>query len=168
MTTTEPSNDKELVRESVNPALNKKSMRTIIVLGALIGGVVGGVVGGGAGGRVVRALMGQTEARIDRSIAQAADAINKNLPTMVDQNTRLDATAALPGKKLMYRYTIIDLDPLPSSDELQQAMRPKLINNYKTSEDMESLRKNDVTLVYSYADEAGNQISRFEIGTGDF
>ncbi|WP_168206913.1 hypothetical protein [Lacipirellula limnantheis] len=46
-------------------------------------------------------------------------------------------------------------------------MRPITVNNYRTSKEMSDLRKMGVTLVYSYADEDGNEIAQFEIGPQD-
>ena len=86
---------------------------------------------------------------------------------MLDQFTRLDSTAALPQGKLMYKYTIVNLNPLPDRNTLIDKMRPNMINAYKTSQDMAGLRKLRVTLVYKYADEKGNELAQFEVGPQD-
>ncbi|MFN5532383.1 MAG: hypothetical protein ACK5F7_17545, partial [Planctomycetaceae bacterium] len=68
-----------------------------------------------AASAVVRALFRtQGENRsVDDVLAKAADETNRRLPMMLDQFTRLDSTAALPQGKLMYKYTIVNLNPLP-------------------------------------------------------
>ncbi|MFN5533416.1 MAG: hypothetical protein ACK5F7_22925, partial [Planctomycetaceae bacterium] len=100
-------------------------------------------------------------------LAKAADETNRRLPMMLDQFTRLDSTAALPQGKLMYKYTIVNLNPLPDRNTLIDKMRPNMINAYKTSQDMAGLRKLRVTLVYKYADEKGNELAQFEVGPQD-
>ena len=87
---------------------------------------------------------------------------------MVDAATRLDATAALPGKKFMYKYTLVDSSMIGKAAEIETAMRPMLINNYKTADQMKDFREHGVTLVYSYFDEQGNQLTSFEISPNDF
>ena len=59
------------------------------------------------------------------------------------------------------------MDPLPDRQTIVDSMRPITVNNYRTSKEMSDLRKMGVTLVYSYADEKGNEIARFEIGPQD-
>lgn len=131
---------------------------------------VSAVVGSFASSFVVKSLF-QTQtanASIDEVLAATADEINRRLPMMVDQNTRLDSTVALPKSKLMYRFTILNIDPLPDGDVLVETLRPTTLNNYKTSQDMADLRKMNVTLVYSYADDKGNELARFQVSPQDF
>lgn len=122
-----------------------------------------------AASAVVRTLFRtQGENRsVDDVLAKAADETNRRLPMMLDQFTRLDSTAALPQGKLMYKYTIVNLNPLPDRNTLIDKMRPNMINTYKTSQDMAGLRKLRVTLVYKYADEKGNELAQFEVGPQD-
>ena len=127
------------------------------------------VVGAATGSAAVKALFrsNPSDATIDKVLAETASDINRNLPMMVDQFTRINATAPLPGKKLLYKYTLLNLDPLPDRQTIIDSMRPITVNNYKTSQEMDGLREMGVTLVYSYADEKGNEIARFEIGPQD-
>jgi hypothetical protein len=144
---------------------SSKALKTIFVICA----IVGGIVGAATGGAVVTAMFRgpQDSASIDQTLIAAASEINRNMPTMVDQITRIDSTAALPGKKLMYRYTLLDMSDLPGHDDFVEMMRPAMINNYRTSADMADLRKWGVTLVYSYGDETGKEFARFEISPQD-
>ena len=133
-------------------------------LAAIIGGMVGVLVTTEA----VRGLLGNrtSDASVDKVLVQTASEINKNLPMMVDRVTRLDATVAVPGKKLYYRYTLVGIEP--TEDEIISGLRQTAVNNYKTAAEMAGLRKMNVTLVYGYSDEAGNQLGRFEISPDDF
>lgn len=126
-------------------------------------------VGAASGSAAVKALFrsNPSDATIDKVLAETASDINRNLPMMVDQFTRINATAPLPGKKLLYKYTLLNMNPLPDRQTIIDSMRPLTVNNYKTSQEMADLRKWGVTLVYSYADEQGNEVARFEIGPQD-
>lgn len=130
---------------------------------------VSAVVGSFAASTVVKTIFRTQGANlsVDDVLAKATDEINRNLPMMVDQFTRLDSTAALPQRKVLYKYTILNVDPLPDRDTLVGTMRPKMINNYKTSQNMADMRKMRVTLVYAYANDKGNELARFELGPQD-
>lgn len=146
---------------------NQKTKPNIAMIAVV---AVSAVVGSFVSSFVVKSLF-QTQtanASIDEVLANTANEINRNLPMMVDQNTRLDSTAALPESKLMYRYTILNIDPLPDGDVLVETLRPTTLNNYKTSQDMADLRKMNVTLVYSYADDKGNELAQFQVSPQDF
>src|SRR5262245_50765160 len=104
-----------------------------------------------------------SDASVDAELTKTAAEINGKCPMTVDEFTRLDSTAALPGRKLMYKYTIVNKPATLDSEALVAALRPRSINNYKTVQEMATLRKMKVTLVYSYSDDKGNQFARFEI-----
>ncbi|MBX3434556.1 MAG: hypothetical protein KF847_14640 [Pirellulales bacterium] len=146
-------------------ASSGKSVRKSIGLTAgIIGGIVGGIFGSQAGREAVQHVF-RSDASIDRELVEAANQINATLPRTIDRNTRLDSTAALPGKKFCYLYTILDLDPPPTAGELEAMMKPLMINNYRTAPEMKTMRDQDVTLVYKYRDEAGNLLASFEVTT---
>lgn len=131
--------------------------------------VVAGVVGSAVGSAVVTALLRtpHTDASVDDVLVKTASELNRNMPMMVDELTRIDSTAALPGKKFLYKYTILNMDAMPSSDEFVEGMRPTLVNTYKTSHEMSEFRKMEVTLIYSYSDEEGNEFARVEVEPQD-
>ncbi len=139
--------------------MSKTSTILIGTLAALVAGVIAfsGVQG----------IMNSNKS-VDRELQKASRFINSRLPMMVDQHTRLDSTAVLPGKRLLYRYTLLNMEITPTRDEIVSLMRPRLINTYKTSTDMAELRGADVILVYSYFDTTGNELARFEIAPSDF
>ncbi len=88
---------------------------------------------------------------------------------MVDSNTRLDNTVGGPGKCLVYNYTLInhaaaDLNIV----ELKQNMIPVLTNTIKTSEDMQTFRKEKVTLKYNYKDKLGVFLFSITIGPNEY
>ena len=144
----------------------KTPQKTLGSLVVVIGAVVGGVFGSEIGRSAVRSFFGGG-ASIDAKLAATASQINATLPMMVDQNTRLDTTIAMPGQKFCYVYTIVNMDPMPASDDIEAIMRPLLLNNYRTAPEMQELRDANVTLVYKYRDEQGRQLSTFEIAVAD-
>ncbi|QDT73821.1 hypothetical protein [Lacipirellula limnantheis] len=78
---------------------SSKTLKTIFAICA----VVGGLVVAASGSAAVKALFrsNPSDATIDKVLAETANEINRNLPMMVDQFTRINATAPLPGKKLL-------------------------------------------------------------------
>ena len=106
-------------------------------------------------------------ASVDKELAEIADTMNRSLPIQFDAITRLDSMTAVPNRRLMYKYSIVNTVRPLSSEKLIQEMRPVTLNQYKTAKEMADLRRMKVTLVYRYDDEQGNEIARFEIGPQD-
>jgi hypothetical protein len=88
---------------------------------------------------------------------------------MMDSETRLDSTMALPGKEYMYfisliNYTIDEID----IDMFKKEIKQNLINNVKTNSNMETFRSNNVTLSYVYRDKDMNEIIRIKVTPEDY
>ena len=106
---------------------------------------------------------------IDKALITVAEAMNQNLPIMLDRHTRLDTTFALPENRFTYQYTMVGIDPTTVNvEEFVAAMRPKLIAQYQTNQDMEGFRKMNVGLMYAYRTEAGDVLVQIEISPSDF
>jgi len=106
-----------------------------------------------------RFFEGKKEGTIDAVLIQIASEINKKLPMMVDANTRLDSTVGI-NRTVRYNYTLVkytaeELD----ATALEQAMRPKLINNVCTTKEMEFFVKNNITVSYAYFGKNGKQVT---------
>lgn len=89
-------------------------------------------------------------------LAKVAEEINVSCPLMVDQETRLDNSMALPNNIFQYNYTMVNLekseiDTLAFADN----MEPYLTNNLRTSPDMKVFRDHKTTLGYNYKDKNG-------------
>jgi hypothetical protein len=134
----------------------KISSLLILVMAAIIGAVAGVTTMTWLGGA-------RGTASIDAELVKVCDTINRTLPMMVDQMTRLDVTMALPGRVMFYKYTLLGERPVPDAGEFEQAFRPKLVNQYQTSTEMAALRKANVKLVYAYFDEQSRELTRIEI-----
>jgi len=108
-------------------------------------------------------------AYIDKALLETAEAMNRNLPIMLDRHARLDTTFALPENRFTYQYTMVGIDPATVNvEEFVAAMRPKLIAQYQTNQDMEGFRRMNVGLTYAYKTEAGDVLVQIEISPADF
>jgi hypothetical protein len=128
----------------------------------IIGPVVGSVVA------VIVAVLVQQfffkAPTYDETMMKAASEINKSCPLMVDQDTRLDNTLALPGKVFQYNYTLVNwLKDSVDVGALQTYMEPLIINNAKTSPDMQYHRDHRATLAYHYKDKHGEFVVKLLI-----
>jgi len=144
---------------------NKKRLKTATIVIIAVASALGTV-----GGRLLfEKLHGTDSVTFNGTLIKVADELNRNLPIMVDRNTRLDSTMALPDGKFVYLYTIIGLDETAINKEtFADRMRPKLINNYRTEESMKTFRENNMQLLYKYKTEKGESIADITISPRDF
>ncbi|HKZ37578.1 MAG TPA: hypothetical protein VJ184_08015 [Chryseolinea sp.] len=85
----------------------------------------------------------------DQVMMQAASEINKSCPLMVDQETRLDNTMALPENVFQYNYTLVNMEKATTNiAELENYLKPTLINSVKTNPNMKINRDNKTTMGY--------------------
>lgn len=89
----------------------------------------------------------------DSTLLRVAQEINSMCPMTVDKDTRLDNAAALSNKTFQYNYTLINTK-IEDTDvqNMKNSFIPILNNKVKTNEGLELMRKNNVTLIYSYSD----------------
>lgn len=111
----------------------------------------------------------KSNAFVDRVLAGTADELNKTLPMMVDSDTRLDTTMALPNKTFNYMYTLVNYSVYElDADELENLMRPIILNNLRTSTDIQYFKDNDVILVYTYRDKDGLQVIKLTFESDEY
>lgn len=131
------------------------------ILSAIIGAVVGFAV--------VSALFHEQHAKsLDENLNEVATELNKKLPMMVDDQTRLDQVSAKTGT-LIYAYSLPnamknDLD----FSSLAKIIKPKMIANYRDNETMAALRKGNVSLDYQYKDKNGDFMGEILVTPDDF
>lgn len=99
---------------------------------------------------------------LDQQLKNAASAINKTCPSMIDSETRLDSTNYTQGKNFSYYYTLIN----ETKGELnipavKQIITDYIMHNIKTNEQLRFFRENEVAMLYKYYDKNG--IDAFEI-----
>jgi len=89
----------------------------------------------------------------DKQMMQAASEINKTCPIMVDKETRLDNSIALPDNIFQYNYTLVNMEKKNIDiSELEEYVRPIILNTIKTNPDLKSFRDHETTMSYNYKD----------------
>lgn len=137
---------------------NKWSAPIGIFVGILFYLIAKGVVGSFMGG-----------ASFDKKLTAAANEINKNCPMIIDSETRLDNTIALPDNNFQYNYSLMNLVKDSIEVELFEGdMKKYLINAIKETPELEIFRKNETTMNYSYKDRDGKFISKIVIDSEDY
>lgn len=92
----------------------------------------------------------------DQLNMKAASELNEYCPIMVDKETRLDNAMALPENILQYNYTLVNMEKAKTDiSQLDNKLRPTLINTVKTNPDMKIFRDHKSTIGYSYKDKNG-------------
>ena len=103
------------------------------------------------------------EEEINRDLMQSSDDMNKNLPRLIDSETRLDSTFVL-NKVFFYKYTVINYaESEIDMDYFNNIMIPRMRNSACTSKSIRSTLENGVTYTYLYHDKEGRQFSSFDI-----
>lgn len=135
--------------------------RVLIVLGVVVGIVVL-VLAFNAGKKVFSKKtstdkeLTSKQSDFDKVLIQTSNEINKSCPMLVDQETRLDNTDVLPGKTLIYNYTLLNLEKSQISvDTIKKYVDPTILNLVRTSPDMQVFRDNETTFKYLYKDKIG-------------
>lgn len=104
----------------------------------------------------------------EKGLAEMAASMNKDMPMMINDVTRLDNIGTEPGMKLIYNYTI--LNPHRQTRDylaLRDMVEPGLIEIAKTDPRMQTFRDNNVVLLYHYKDEKGIIQFSVEIKAGE-
>jgi hypothetical protein len=96
-------------------------------------------------------------------LQEAIDTTNKSLPRMIDSETRFD-TSYLSNGAINYKYSLVNYSSdLIDPREFKNMMRPSLLNNLCTSEDMQFIRSNDISVIYHYYGKQGRIIAKIPI-----
>lgn len=95
----------------------------------------------------------------DKEVLKFVKGMNKNCPSMVDPETRLDEVIAFADKNLQFNYTLIHMikDSLPVT-RLKNYMEPVILNKIKNSGTLKQFINKKLTWIYSYNDKNGDFI----------
>jgi hypothetical protein len=105
------------------------------------------------------------KASFDDNLKEIALELNKTCPKMIDKETRLDNAIAIKGNIFQYNYTLLNILKDSMDIELYKAsVEPSIVNNVITNPDLETFRKNKITLIYNFKDELNNHITRIIVG----
>lgn len=155
-------------RKAADQLPNKKTAwgaTIVVVLGAALAGTVGRELGNEFGAATSQKTNAQ---RIDKSLSQAATAINGHGPRIVDSATRFDRASAGPGRRFRYDYTILGAEGRAmNQDRLHTNMASVIRSGYCGGESMQVWRTNGVRVLYRYADESGRTIGQISMRPSD-
>lgn len=151
---------------------HNKVLKTIgmifAVLGLLIVIAFAGAIGKNIGRSTVKNIeRGKLDAALEETLMTTSLQINKQLPMMVDSETRLDTTICA-GKHIAYKYTMInlldkDLDVNAFTNEIK-TMRLK---DQCRNENMVKMLKLGVQYSYIYQDRNGALLATININKSD-
>jgi len=100
----------------------------------------------------------------DKQLMAVASEINKNCPFMVDSETRMDNTMALPETVFQYNYTMINAErSMIDTVEAKAILTPPIVNQLKTNPRMKVFREHHVNMNYLYKDKNGLYIMMISI-----
>lgn len=99
---------------------------------------------------------------------EASSMVNRDLPRMLDRDTRMDTTIIGPGRKFTYMMTLVNYS---SSDidhvQLKQMLGTSIRNGVCTAEFMRVFIRNNVTIVYRYRANDGGMIGDIVVSPTD-
>ncbi len=132
-------------------------------------GVIAVVLGAVLGSYAVQMAFSNRTADIERALTMASNEANKNVPLMLDAETRLDGTSAGPGRVLIYNYTLVNVTKGEglNTQKFEEVTRPNIIREYKTTPGLKALREADVSMHHRFSDKDGVFIIEIVIAPDD-
>jgi hypothetical protein len=114
---------------------------------------------------------GKTESNDIRAqmFKQTVDYTNKDCPKMLDDKTRIDSVAGLPGKIFAEYFTLLNTDVSAiDTSSFKALMRASTTNTIKTNSGFDALRNYGTTFMYSYRDKDGKPFVAFSVTPGQY
>lgn len=103
------------------------------------------------------------EPDVQENLIKVSAELNKQAPIQVDEETRLDSTVVTGDKIFDYYYTLKYHSDTIHKDTLTKYIKPGIINQLKSSQDMSYFKENDVTLNYNYYGYDGEHVVSLKI-----
>ena len=95
----------------------------------------------------------------DKTMMAISSELNKSCPIMIDYETRLDNTIALPDNIFQYYYTLINTEKEKvDTTSMKNFLEPTITNFVKTNPEMKVQRDYKTTMVYYYKDKSGQYL----------
>jgi hypothetical protein len=124
-----------------NPTRKKVSRKAII-----------GIILGIAVAIAVKILVFKTPSH-EAQLQQAASNLNKSCPMMIDPETRLDTVTIPAVRVFQYNYTLVNMKKASvDMEDLKNFLTPTIVENVKTSPQLQLFREQNTTLSYRYND----------------
>ncbi|EGR2914608.1 hypothetical protein DLH88_24580 [Vibrio parahaemolyticus] len=143
--------------------LIKIALKIFGVLALLIVITVGGIIGKEFGKAAVSSTQEvEKQAKINEALNKAAQQINATTPTMVDAETRLDKASLGEDARLIYHYTLINVDPQNVDKSwVKTTLRDSVLPSVCSNDKMISSIKFGVNFEYSYSGSNGVYLGSF-------
>ncbi|MEH6659073.1 hypothetical protein [Leeuwenhoekiella marinoflava] len=90
------------------------------------------------------------EPDVQETLIEVALELNKQAPIQVDEETRLDSATVTGDKIFDYYYTLIYRSDMVNKDTIAKYIKPGIIAQLKSSQDMSYFKEHEVTLNYNY------------------
>ncbi len=143
-------------------------MKTLGKIGAVIGLLIiialASAIGKNIGKSAVKNYeQGKIDGAIEEALLEASQQINKQLPMMVDSETRLDVTMCA-GKHVAYKYTMINVSETEIDKiDFENKIKAQLVKNQCSNENTIKMLKMDVRYNYTYLDRNGILLAAINI-----
>jgi hypothetical protein len=154
-------------------SLNKNNiLKTLGKICAVIGLLIVIAFAGAIGKNIGRSTAKEYEKEkldvaIEKELIKTSQQINKQLPMMVDSETRLDTTICT-GKNVAYKYTMINLSEKDLDiNAFIKEIKPMLLKNQCSNENMVKMLKIGVQYSYMYQDRNGTLVTAININKND-
>ena len=107
------------------------------------------------------------EVDINTRLRQTSEALNRQLPDMVDNEKILEATSGY-NKQFIYYFTLVDysIDDI-DIEAFRTQLTPRHIDDVCNSESLEPFLKEGVTISYVYADKDRNEFTTISVSLMD-
>lgn len=133
------------------------------IMGVLIGSIVSGFTYWG-----VQQLFFSPPS-LDKQLMAVANEINKTCPLMVDSETQMDNSVALPDNVFQYNYTLLTIEKaMVDTVDFKNYMETNIVNQVKTNPQMKFFRDRKVTMNYLYKDRNGEYISLISVSADEY
>lgn len=113
-----------------------------------------------------------TEKSYETEIRDIANDTNRNLPIMVDSETRFDSVSPESGKVYQYNFTLINVEKrnfnAASFSEKQKSTILSGIKNMKDKSGFKFFVENNVTFSYNYNDKNGENLLKISFPPSDY
>lgn len=100
---------------------------------------------------------------VEEQLNAIAERLNRHKGEMIDGNTRLAGVEVLPGRTLVYHYTVLKVSREEFAIGLLK-IEANMKEAYKEEPEMRGYRENGVTVVSRYANEAGEDWGEVKVG----
>jgi hypothetical protein len=108
------------------------------------------------------------QSEIEALLIENSKKLNRNLPVMIDSQTRLDTTFAT-GMTMNYKSTLINLDSNQvDTDFFRNELKSQLIKSLRSDEGAMFLMRVGVTIIYRYFDKNGVLITSLRLNAASF